>query len=468
MIEKTVLRRIAAAAIAAAILGGAHIGAARTAEISGLGDEAVKLLQQYVRVDTVNPPGNEARAADFFARIFDAEGIPYSRVESAPGRANIWARLKGGAAPALLLLNHTDVVPADASQWSVDPLSGVIRDGYIYGRGALDMKSGGILELLAFLTLHRSGQVLNRDVVFLATADEEAGGLFGAGWLVKNRPQLFRHVAFALNEGGVGTRIRGREVFTVEVTQKIPLWLRLSVTDEPSHGSQPHVTSSVVRLIEALYRIRSQAFGARMVPAVDRYFKALAALETGARRADFANMDKAIRRPGFLEDLHKTSPFYYALTRDTCAITRLAGSNKINVVPSTATAELDCRLLPDRTPENFIRALRSRLADPGIKIRRLMAFSPAISTTDTALYRAIESVISQRRPGAVVVPGVTTGFTDSHFLRDLGIPAYGFMPLVLGADERRGIHGNNERISVDGLKRAADLFYQVVARVAHE
>ncbi len=468
MTDGSVWKRLSRAMIAAAILGMAQIGAARAAGDRALGDEAVDLLQEYLRIDTVNPPGNEARAADFFARIFEAEGIRYTRVESAPGRASIWARLEGNGGPALMLLNHTDVVPADPRQWSAGPLSGLIRDGYLYGRGALDMKSGGIIELVAFLALHRSGRPLARDVIFLAAADEEAGGLYGVGWLVRNRPQLFRNVAFALNEGGVGARIAGREVFTVEVTQKIPLWLRLSVTDAPSHGSQPHATSSVVRLIEALYRIRSQAFEPRIVPAVDRYFKALAALETGPRRADFADMEAAIRRPGFLEDLRQSSPFYHALTRDTCAITRLQGSAKINVIPATAVAELDCRLLPDRNPDDFIRSLRARLADPGIRIERLMAFSPAISTTKTALYRAIESVIAARRPGAVVVPGVTTGFTDSHFLRDLGIPAYGFMPLVLGADDRRRVHGNDERVNIDELRHAVDLFYEVVARIAHE
>ena len=186
-------------------------------------DEAVRWLQSYIRVNTVNPPGNEIAGVQFFKAIFDAEGIAYETVESAPGRGNIWARLKGGNQPALMLLHHMDVVPANKASWQTDPFSGEIKDGYIYGRGALDTKSSGILHLAAFVALHRAKTALNRDVIFMATADEEAGGFFGAGWLVKHRPELFKNVGFVLNEGGDGGIQGGRTQFGIEVTQKVPV-----------------------------------------------------------------------------------------------------------------------------------------------------------------------------------------------------------------------------------------------------
>ncbi len=162
-----------------------------------------------------------------------------------------------------MLLQHTDVVPADADFWSVDPLGGVEKEGYIYGRGAVDMKGGGIIQLAAFIALKRSGVPLNRDVIFMATADEEAGGLFGAGWLVKNRPELFRGVGIVLNEGGTGTIIGGRHVFNVEVTQKVPVWLRLKASGQPGHGSRPLPTSATTKIVRAMTRILDNPFEPR-------------------------------------------------------------------------------------------------------------------------------------------------------------------------------------------------------------
>ena len=202
---------------------------------STLEEQAVELLQQYVRHDTVNPPGNEIEGARFIAEIFDRAGVEYEIAESAPGRGNIWAKIEGGDKPGLLLLHHMDVVPASPEFWSVDPLGGEIKDGYLYGRGVIDDKASGIAHLLTFLELHKSGQKLNRDLVFMATADEEAGGFFGAGWLTKNRPELFEGIGLVINEGGVGVvNGEGNDKqfrFNVEVTQKVPLWLKLVSVD---------------------------------------------------------------------------------------------------------------------------------------------------------------------------------------------------------------------------------------------
>ncbi|HKJ01963.1 MAG TPA: M20/M25/M40 family metallo-hydrolase, partial [Longimicrobiales bacterium] len=219
-------------------------------DLAALEDEAVQYLQEYLRLDTQNPPGNEILGARFFAEIFDREGIPYEIAESAPGRGNIWARLEGGDEPALLLLHHMDVVPADPRYWNDDPLSGALKDdGYIYGRGALDTKTSGILHLAAFLAMHRAGVPLRRDVIFMATADEEAGGAFGAGWLVANRPELFDDVGFLVNEGGGGEQLGDKVQFGIEVTQKVPYWFHLKTVGLPSHGSRPRASYSVTELV---------------------------------------------------------------------------------------------------------------------------------------------------------------------------------------------------------------------------
>jgi acetylornithine deacetylase/succinyl-diaminopimelate desuccinylase-like protein len=432
-----------------------------------LEDETVQRLSDYLRVDTVNPPGNESRAVAFFARLLDAEGIPYETEESAPGRGNLWARLEGGDAPALVLLNHTDVVPFDRSYWETDPLSGEIKDGYVWGRGALDMKGTGLLQFQAFVALHRAGKPLERDVLFVATADEEAGGSYGAGYLVEHHPEIFEGAGLLLNEGGGGSREGDQVTFGVEVTQKVPLWLRLVSTDVPGHGSTPHVSSAVTRLIRALSNLDNYEFPPRIVPAVEIYFEGLAESRTGPRRQQFANLAEAARDPNFLLSLQLESPFLAALTRNTCSITRLEGSSKINVVPPQAAAEIDCRLLPDQDPDAFVTELQSIVNDPGVRIEKLMAFTPAVSSTDSELYRAIETVVARHFPEARVIPSVSTGFTDSHFFRDLGILSYGFDPTVVPDEISGTVHGNNERVPVAAVEQGVRHLLEILELVVY-
>ena len=442
--------------------------AGTTAWTGTIEDETVAWLKAFIKVDTINPPGNEGRAVEFYGRIFEAEGIAYESAESAPGRGNIWARLEGGDKPAFLLLQHTDVVPADPDYWTTDPLSAEERDGYLYGRGALDMKSQGILQLAAFVALRRSGRALNRDVIFMATADEEAGGLFGAGWLAKNRPELFEGVGLLVNEGGRGKDTEKQRVFSVEVTQKVPVWLRLTATDTPGHGSMPQTTSAVTQLVQGLERIRTTPFPARIVPAVDDYFKALSQTMEGDDRETYADMAAAVRQPGFLAELQKHSPYHHALTRDACSITRLGASPKINVVPPSAWAEIDCRILPDRPAEVFIAAIRDLMSGLDIEVSVIMAFTPAVSSTDSELYRAIERVIGERHPGALVIPGVASGFTDSHFFRDMGIESLGFSPLVVPESEYPRVHGNDERVNLSDFRRAVGDTRAIIEAVVYD
>jgi len=454
------LRRFAATTIACLI--------ALPVFAESIEDEALAWLQDFIRVDTTNPPGNETRAVEFIGDILDEEGIDYQSAESAPGRGNLWARLEGGDEPALILLQHTDVVPADPAHWTIDPLSGEIKDGYVWGRGALDMKGTGISQLATFVSLHRAGIALNRDVILVATADEESGGFFGVGWLIENHPEIFEGVGLLINEGGAGTDTDKERVFSVEVTQKVPVWLRLTAVDEPGHGSMPNATSSVTRIIDALSIIKANPSPPRIVPAVDAMFQSLA-LSAAPEWADaYANMPAAVKEPGFLSKLQEHSAFQHALTRDTCSITRFEASNKINVVPPEAWAEIDCRILPDRPSDVFVDEMRELIKATGVEISVIMAFTPAVSSTNTALYRAIESVTAERHPGSRVMPYVESGFTDSHFTRDLGIVSYGFDPIVVDEQEWSGVHGNDERVSVDAFKRGVSDHLAIIRAVVYE
>ena len=453
-------RRLAATTIACLI---ALPGFAESIE-----DEALAWLQDFIRVDTINPPGNETRAVEFIGNILDKEGIDYQSAESAPGRGNLWARLEGGDEPALILLQHTDVVPADPAYWTTDPLSGEIKDGYVWGRGALDMKGTGISQLAPFVSLHRAGIALNRDVILVATADEEAGGLFGAGWLIENHPEIFEGAGLLINEGGSGTDTDKERVFSVEVTQKVPVWLRLTAVDKPGHGSMPNATSSVTRIVDALSIIKANPSPPRIVPAVDAMFQSLAQSAAPEWADAYANMPAAVKEPGFLSKLQEHSAFQHALTRDACSITRFEASNKINVVPPEAWAEIDCRILPDRPSAVFVDEMRTLINATGVKISVIMAFTPAVSSTDTILYRAIESVTAERHPGSRVMPYVESGFTDSHFTRDLGIVSYGFDPIVVDEREWSRFHGNDERVSVDAFKRGVSDHLAIIRAVVYE
>ncbi|MDA7601371.1 M20/M25/M40 family metallo-hydrolase [Gammaproteobacteria bacterium] len=433
-----------------------------------LDDEAVSWLQEYLQIDTVNPPGNESRAVDFYAKIFKKEGIEFNSAESAPGRGNIWARIKGGDKPALILLQHTDVVPANMNFWTRPAFSGEIHEGYIWGRGALDMKGTGISQLAVFLSLHRSGLALNRDVVFLATADEEAGGAYGAGWMVDNHPEVFKGAGLLINEGGSGYQANGKIIFGVEVTQKVPVWLRLTAVDTPGHGSSPRPTSSVTRIVEALNLVKENPFKARIIPEVERIFKSDSKSMDGELADKFFNIKESIKQEGFLEELQEYSASRHALTRDTCSMTRMGGSSKINVIPPEAWAEIDCRILPDRPAEEFIETFNELVKDTGVKVEVIMAFTSAISPTDSDLFKAIEEVTADLYPNSSVVPSVSTGFTDSHFTRDLDIASYGFNPLIGKGDEFSGVHGNDEKVNEAAFRQGVLDLKEIIQRVVND
>ncbi len=438
--------------------------------VSSAGDPLVDIaperLAAYIQVDTTNPPGNEIRGVEFLGAILKQAGIPFEMAESAPGRGNLWARLQGNGKPGLVLLHHIDVVPADASYWSVDPYAGVTKDGYVYGRGALDMKALGIMQLQAFLALHAAGNQLSRDVLYIATADEEAGGFFGAGWLLENRPEIAKGVGYVLNEGGGGRQLGTDTVFFVEVTQKVPVWLRLTARGRPGHGSVPLPQTAITRILRAGQRLADTGFEARVIEPVANLFRGVARFQRPELKSAFEEIGAHITDAAFMQTLQITAPGYHALLRNTCSPTTLRGSEKINVVPPEAVLELDCRLVPDQDVDEFIAEVTTIVNDRDVSIERIMSFTPASSSMDTPLYRLIEAKTDEWFPGSTAIPGVSTGFTDSHFFRDLGIQSYGFSPTVLAENEGVGVHGNDERISLETLKKGTAFMIDLVQSFA--
>jgi len=327
---------LVAFALAGVVRAAEAAGETSATSLETIEQEAVSLLNEYLRVNTTNPPGNEIKAAQFFKDIFDREGIEAQIIEAAPGRGNIYARLKGdGSEKAIVLMNHMDVVPADRRYWSVDPFGGVVKDGYIWGRGALDMKGMGIVELMAMLALKRQGIPLKSDIIFLGVADEEAGGAMGAGFMVKEHFDLLKNAGIVLNEFNfiaVGDDGKVR-YYGVEAAQKTPLWLKLTATGTPGHGSVPRSDSAVNKLIAALHRIANYQTPLKVEPVVQTFYVDTADLEpSGERRQRLKDLKASLQDPAFAAEFTKNLRAN-AEVRNTISITVLEGSNKVNVIP---------------------------------------------------------------------------------------------------------------------------------------
>ena len=441
---------------------------AAEADIETLAQQGVERLSRYLQIDTINPPGNESRGVTYLAELLDQAGIEYETGESAPGRGNIWAKIPASGEPkepGLVLLHHIDVVPANRAYWSFDPLSGEVKDGFVYGRGAIDTKGLGIAQLQAFIALHASGARLNRDVWLIATADEEAGGYMGADWLIKTHPEIFEGVGYVLNEGGSARRFGETVAVMAEVTQKIPLWLKLTSRGRPGHGSAPLVETSVTKMVRALKRIAETEFPVRVLDPVAQMFEGVAPFVGDQDREVFSALGNAELGNDYLTSLKLRNPGYHALLRNTCSITRLEGSSKINVIPAEVHAELDCRLLPDQNPDEFLVELNTIINDDGITVERIMGFTPAVSKTTTPLWRVLEDIADEYYQ-AELIPTVSGGFTDSHFFRDLGITSYGWSPFIFSTGEFAGVHGNDERVSTANVINGVKIYYSVLQKFA--
>ncbi len=418
--------------------------------------EAVDYLSQYLQINTTNPPGKERLAAEFLEKILGKEGISVQKYSSNSYRPNLLAKIKGnGEKQAFMLMNHMDVVAAEYE----NAFSGEVKDGYVHGRGALDMKGFGIMQLMTILLVKRNNLPLKRDLLFLAVIDEETGGSKGMEYLVNN---CFDEIKseYALSEGSFGTRgIVGKDiVYSYAVADKAPLWLKLRTKGQPGHGSMPIKNSAINQMVSALEKIRTYESEIRFTTESKEFFQKLSSIQKFPKSYILKNVHKQPYLSLVKNQLTKEKTLN-AILKDTISITSLKAGGKENVIPETCEATLDCRLLPGKTVTEFIEDLKT-ITGNNIEFEIIKGEEPASSKSYTEFSQALEEVL--KKP---LIPMISPAITDLRFLRKKGITSYGITPIVLVKEDLETIHGKNEKISVENLIQGTENTYEIVKKM---
>jgi acetylornithine deacetylase/succinyl-diaminopimelate desuccinylase-like protein len=431
-------------------------------------EQATTVLQDLIRFDTTNPPGNEMPCIEYIAAMLRREGIEPVVLESAPGRGNLVARHKGdGSLPPLLLMGHVDVVPAEADKWQRPPFSGDLVDGVIWGRGATDMKEMVTMELMTFLLLKRNGVPLKRDVILMANADEEVGGLWGAGWMASNHPDLIR-AEYAINEGGATSLVLGDKVFYVcSTAEKGTARFTLRGRGQPGHASQPHKNNAILPLSKAAARLIETPLPLRVTRTARAHVESLARGVDGALRETVLNLLDPATHDSSLAALPLAEPQKRRLSaslRNTATPTILRAGAKINVIPAEAECQVDCRILPGTSLESLEQELRAVVGDD-VEIEFMLPTPPLEADPNSPLFETIRQVVAEHDRGAMLVPGMITGGTDAKNVTRLGIQVHGFVPMRYEGPHMTGLaHNHDERVSVANLEFGVGVLYDVVTR----
>jgi acetylornithine deacetylase/succinyl-diaminopimelate desuccinylase-like protein len=434
-----------------------------------LGDRTKQYLIDLVRLDTSNPPGNETRVAEYLKQVADSQGITAELVGNEPRRMNFIARLRsGGRGRPLLLMAHSDVVPVERSQWTVDPFSGEIRNGYIYGRGTQDTKGLLAAELAVLVEIKRRNLRLNRDLILVAEADEESGST-GIQWLIQHAwPKI--DAEFALNEGGTILETKdGTRVFQVQTAEKIPTRIVLTARGTAGHASLPRPDNPVVHLARALVKLSDTEEPARLSATSRRYLREISKLADYSWLAPLLpRLENPLTATAAANQIRARDEEIDAMLHTTVTPTMLRAGLKINVVPSGAEAQVDVRRLPNETPEEVLARFRQIVNDSAVEIalapgQQMPPTEPSSQTT--ALFRAMERAVASMYPRDVVVPYMSRGATDGSFLRARGMAVYGVPVFVREGGESRA-HGNDERISPKNVEDGVELLWQIVLAAA--
>lgn len=427
--------------------------------------EVRQLLIDLIKINTTNPPGNELEAAKYLQAVFEREGIDSTIYEATPGRGNLVARIPGSRkARPLVLMAHLDVVAANPAQWSHDPFGAEIDDGYIWGRGAIDMKGMLAMETMALLLLKRSGQTPGREIILAATADEEAGSQQGLEWLLKQDIPGLLEAEYVINEGGEGKLEGGVPIYACQNGEKGVLWVKMKVRGIPGHASMPSPDNAIVRMAKLLSRI------GRYKPAVSlsetaRGFLLGMAQAKGVRISpDSANLDYSLRL--FAARYFNNERSVQAMLYNTISPTIIRAGEKTNVLPEACEATLDCRLTPGETPEGFLGKLKSLVNDASVEWEILQDAEPTESPINTDLFAIIRKSVQTVNPKALTVPYLSPGATDSRHFRKRGITAYGFFPVILSETELQRMHGIDERISLTNLHQGTKILFETVKGIA--
>lgn len=431
-------------------------------------DETIELLRKLIRINTSNPPGNEEIAALFIEDILKNEGITSKMISAVPRRANIMAKIKGREKGGpIILLSHIDVVPADENEWTVDPFGAEIKDGYLYGRGAIDMKAQALCQLVAFIELAKTGMVPKRDIVYLATCDEEVGGRHGVEFVLEKVSEL-RGASFVLSEGGFMIEEEGHVNAQIAVTEKQLSQFIVRAKGRGGHGSMPHGDNANEKIVAASDRILSFKWPMKKTAITSAYMKgALEGKMIGNSR--FPPLDAALKSRKWKNYL-ESNEIFNAILRNTVTLTILKGGEKVNVIPAGSEAYFDARLLPGDSREKFFGKI-AKLAGKDVEIERIGADTgePGPSRYNTVYFRGIASCIrSLKTKNIPVFPYIMTGATDLRYFRSLGIPSYGFFPITLRKEELLKMHGKDERISVENIREGLDGCRKIIKFLSSE
>ncbi|MCL2358999.1 MAG: M20/M25/M40 family metallo-hydrolase [Nitrososphaerota archaeon] len=439
-------------------------------------EEITNFLSNLIRINTTNPPGNETQAARFIAEYLAKDGLKSEIFESTPGRGSIITRLKGtGKKPNLLLLSHLDVVTANPKEWTVDPFAGTIKDGFVYGRGAIDMKGMTAIEVITLKLLKQNNIPIKGDVVLAATADEEHGGEAGAGYLIhKHKDKIW--CPYLLNEGG-GTAIpqNNRNIYPIQTAEKGILWFKIKAKGTPGHGSTPNMADNAIeRINKVITKLGNYQPPTVYVSTLNEFLTQIT--QTNPQLKDTINrlLTNPTESEQILNELAQKDKTLAEEIRPriktTITPTIIHGGMKENIIPSECEVVFDCRVLPNQSVTKTLDSIKDMLKDIGdgkLSYEIIQMHDGNQSTTQTPLYDTIKNVLQEADPGCNITPTLTTGGTDSRFFRETGSICYGFHPVrpeePNGEYEKR-MHGIDERLSIDNLVWGTSIFYETVKR----
>jgi len=438
--------------------------------------EVTELLRTLIRINTTNPPGNETASANYIAQYLGKEGFKTEVIESTSGRGSVVTRLKGtGEKPSLLLLSHLDVVAANAKEWSIDPFAGEVKDGYVYGRGAYDMKSMTAIEIMVIKLLNKNHIILKGDVVLAGTADEEQGGEEGAGYLLRNYKEKVL-CPYVINEGGgLAFPSKNGYVFPVQSAEKGILWLKIKAKGTPGHGSTPNMAdNAVLRMNKVIDKLGNYQPPTIYVPTLKAFLAEIGTQDPELKETFSLLLANPKKSEQILDQLakkdHALAEEIRPRTKMTIAPTMIHGGVKENIIPSDCEAVFDCRILPGQSIDETVDLIKGLLKDVGLdklSFEFIQAHGGSESTINTKLYSTITDVLKEFEPSCGVTPTLTTGGTDSRFFRELGSVCYGFQPMI--PDEpndqlEKRMHGIDERITVKNLVYGTSVLYETVKR----